>query len=92
MKLSKSAIYYQNNPEARAKKAKKDVSYMTSKKGLKYRAELKKVRSKLISKGVNLKGKDVSHTKNGFKLKSIKANRGSATDSVGDKKARGKKK
>lgn len=36
-------------------------------------------------------GKDLAHTKNGLRLKSVKANRGSASDTKGDVKARGKK-
>ena len=35
------------------------------------------------------KGKDCSHTKNGLRYKSVKANRGSKSDTKGDKNARG---
>lgn len=36
-------------------------------------------------------GKDLAHTKNGLRLKSVKANRGSKSDTQGDKNARGNK-
>ena len=35
------------------------------------------------------KGKDASHTKSGIVYKSVKANRGSRSDSAGDRRARG---
>ena len=38
------------------------------------------------------KGKDCSHTKNGLRYKSVKANRGSKSDTKGDKNARGSEK
>ena len=34
-------------------------------------------------------GKDVAHTKDGFRMKSPSANRGSKTDMAGDRRARG---
>ena len=37
-------------------------------------------------------GKDVAHTKDGFRMKSPSANRGSKTDMAGDRRARGGKK
>jgi len=60
---SKSAKYYQNNPEARAKKAKYDTKYHGT-------AERKEYRRKLMeenrAKGNKVgDGKDVSHTRGG---------------------------
>ena len=66
---------------------KGDVERSTSKKGLKKRAELKRLRRILNAP----KGKDVSHTKNGVTLKSPSKNRGSKNDAPGDKRARGRK-
>ena len=43
----------------------------------------------LISKLVNLKWKDIAHTKNWLKLKSTKANRWNKWDTKWDRKARG---
>lgn len=88
--LSKSAKYYRKNKKARDKKKKTD-------KKINSRPEQKKKRSELIKerrkRGIHGKGgKDLSHTKKGLRLKSVKANRGSKSDTSGDKRARGKKK
>lgn len=89
MALSKSAKYYRENPEARAKKAQTD-------KQINARPEQRKKRSKLVrarrKRGIYGKGgDDVSHTKNGLVMKTPSANRGSKSDTQGDKNARGKK-
>lgn len=89
MALSKSAKYYRENPEARAKKAQTD-------KEINARPEQRKKRSKLVrarrKRGIYGKGgDDVSHTKNGLVMKTPSANRGSKIDTQGDKNARGKK-
>lgn len=70
----KSASFYRNNPEARAKKAAYDKKYHSSAKRRKYRADLAKARRKrgIMGKG----GPDVSHTANGgTKLESASRNR-----------------
>jgi len=75
--------------EARKKKLAYDKKFGASPEQIKHRAETNKKRAELKKKGVNVKGKDVSHTKSGLKLKSVNKNRGSKTDSAGDRRARG---
>lgn len=89
MAVGKTMKYYRS-PAGKAsykKKLKKDVKQSTSKEGLKKRAELKRARRKLNPP----KDKDVSHTANGYRIKSKKENRGSKSDMPGDKRARGKR-
>jgi len=87
--LGKTMTYYKSKKGSASykKKLKSDVVRSTSPNGLKKRAELKRKRRELNAP----KGKDVSHTKNGFVLKSAKDNRGSKSDMSGDKRSRGKK-
>lgn len=61
---SKSAAYFQNNPEARKKKDAYNKKYHQSPKRKKYRAALNKANRKAGTYG-NGDGKDVSHTKGG---------------------------
>lgn len=65
---------YDKNPAARAKKKKYDTAYMTSKKGLKKRAELKRIRRKAKKQGKNIAGKDYDHATKRFVSPSV--NRG----------------
>lgn len=60
---SRSARYYRNNPEARAKKKKYDTVYHSTEKRKKYRRDLARKRRKLGIMGLG--GKDVSHKKGG---------------------------
>jgi len=87
---SKSALYYQNNPEARAKKQSYDSSNNKKKSSVLYRTKLNKANRDNPNSKVG-DGKDVSHTKTGLKLKTQKANRGSKSDSPGDVRSRGGK-
>ena len=84
---SRSARYYANNPRAKKKKAATDKKINARPEQKAKRRELARERRKrgIMGKG----GKDLSHTKNGLRLKSVKANRGSRSDSSGDKRARG---
>lgn len=91
--LSKSAKYYRDHPEARAKKAKTDTKINQRPAQRKKRAELSTKRRQLKKKGVNLAGKDLAHGKNGsLRLQSSSKNRGDNKATSGDRKARGKKK
>lgn len=87
--LSDSAKYYRNSKKARRVKAAKDKEINSRPEQKKKRAELSKARRKrnIVSKDTG----DLSHTKNGLRLKSVKANRGSKSDTKGDKNARGGK-
>jgi hypothetical protein len=88
---SKSALYYQKNPEARKKKQNYDANNNKKKSSILYRTALGRANRKNPNSKVG-DGKDISHTKAGLVLKSQKANRGSNCDSAGDRRARGKKK
>jgi len=92
MALSKSAEYYRNNKEARDKKKKYDAELNSSDKQTKKRVEANRARRKAKANGTNVEGKDASHTKNGMVFKKTSVNRGSKSDSQGDRNARGKKK
>lgn len=85
---SKSAIYYQNNPEAREKKKAYDTKFHKTKAARVYRAALNKA-NRDNPNSVKGDGKDISHTKKGLRLKPQSVNRGSKSDSAGDKRARG---
>jgi hypothetical protein len=85
--LSDTAKYYRNNPSAREKKAETDKEINARPEQKRKRAQLVKERRKrgIYGKG----GADLSHTTKGLIRKSMKKNRGSKTDSQGDKNARG---
>ena len=61
---SKSAKYFQSNPEAREKKNEYNKRYHASDERKKYRAELNKANKEAKTYG-NKDGKDMSHTKSG---------------------------
>jgi hypothetical protein len=89
-KLSKTAKYYRENPEAAEvhREYQRKLNKTPEKK--KYRAELNAENRKRKSpKG---DGKDLSHTSKGIVSKPQSVNRGSKSDTAGDKRARGKKK
>ena len=88
---------YYKSPAGKAsykKKLASDVKRSNSKEGLAKRAELKRKRNEAKKKlgAAAIKGKDISHTKRGTTLKPKSVNRGSKTDTAGDRRARGKKK
>lgn len=100
MALGRTARYYKygstvpgkSNP-AKAKRARKKKAETDKEIGEKTkakRAELGRERYKRKKKGVNLEGKDIAHTKDGFRVKDSSKNRGSKSDMPGDKRARGK--
>jgi hypothetical protein len=88
---SKSTKYYNDNPEAKAKKNEYNKKYHSTRSRKLYRAALKKKNANNPNSKVG-DGKDVSHTRNGYKLKAQGDNRGSKSDMPGDRRARGKKK
>lgn len=90
MSLSKSAKYYRDNPEARAKKNKYDVEFGKKPAQRKKRAELVQKNREADKRGVNRKGKDYDHAVGRYV--SVKTNRGRTKGTVGDNSARGKKK
>lgn len=88
-KLSKSAKYYRDNPKARAKKKATDTKVNQRPVQRKKRSELKTARARMVKKWINVKWKDLSHTKNWIRLKKSSANRGNKSDTAWDRKARG---
>jgi hypothetical protein len=88
---SRSAEYYRKNKKARDKKKKYDAKLNSSAAQTKKRVEANRARRKAKAAGKNVKGKDASHTRNGIVFKDSSKNRGSKSDSAGDRRARGKK-
>lgn len=89
--VARSTRYYRTHPEARKRK------YQTDKK-INARPEQKAKRRELGRKNYETdkkkgkswrKGKDLCHTKNGLRYKPRSVNRGSKTDTKGDRNARG---
>lgn len=89
--LGRSAKYYRSHPEARKKKNKTTHKNNQKPERKRKMAESTAARRKAVKKGVNVKGKDMAHTSSGIRVKSESANRGSKSDSAGDRRARGKK-
>lgn len=88
--LGDTAKYYRKNPRARKVKAAKDKEVNSRDSQVKKRVELNKRRRRDKAKGVDTSKTDLAHTKKGLVRKSIKANRGSSSDSAGDARARKK--
>lgn len=88
--MKKSAKYYAANPVAKAKKAAYDKKNDATPERRERRAELVKINRDKGTYG-NGDGKDWSHTKKGVVMKKASVNRGSKSDSAGDKRARGGK-
>jgi hypothetical protein len=89
--MKKTAKYYKENPEAKAKKDAYQKEYNKKPSEVKKRVELNKVNRERGTYG-NGDGLDMAHTKSGIVKKKASVNRGSKSDSPGDKRARGKKK
>lgn len=87
---SKSSEYYKKNPKARSKRLEYQKKYNKRKSELKRRVELNRINREKGTYG-NGDGKDASHTKRGIVMKPQSVNRGSKSDSPGDRRARGGK-
>ena len=61
----KSAKYYRSNPEARRKKSAYDTKFGKQPAQRKKRSELSTARRRAKARGVDLRGKDMSHGKDG---------------------------
>ena len=83
---SKSAKYFQENPEARAKKNAYNKAYHSSPERVNYRESLNKANRQDGTYG-NGDGKDKSHTKSG-KLVSEKASTNRARNGKGGKSSK----
>jgi len=89
--VKRTAKFYATHPEARAKKAAYDKKNDARPERRARRAELVKINRDKGTYG-NGDGKDWSHTKNGMVMKKASVNRGSKSDTAGDRRARGGKK
>lgn len=89
--MKKTAKYYATHPEARAKKDAYNKEFNRKPEQRAKRVELVKANRDRGTYG-NGDNKDLSHTKNGLVSKPQSVNRGSRSDSAGDKRARGGKK
>lgn len=88
---SRTAVFYQNNPESRAKHRKDNIEANKSPKLTKKRVELNKYNRKKGTYG-NGDGLDASHKKGGkIVMEKASKNRGSKSNMPGDKRARGGK-
>lgn len=88
---SKTAIYYQNNPEARAKHEAYNAEFQKKPAQVRKRVELNRYNREQGTYG-NGDGMDAAHHNGkitGFKKQSL--NRGDKNDSAGDRRARGGK-
>jgi hypothetical protein len=85
---SRSKKYYDNNPEAKKKKAKKDKEINARPEQRAKRSELVQKNREADKRGVNRDGKDYDHATNSYVSKST--NRGRKNGTKGDKNARGK--
>lgn len=90
---SRSAEYYRTHPKAREKKAAYDTEFNKKPSQVKKRAELAKANREHDKKygKSSRNGKDLSHTSHGLVYKPSSVNRGSKTDTAGDRRARGRK-
>lgn len=92
--VSRTAKYYRSHPRARAQHNAYQKSYNKKPEQVEKRVELitkNREHDKKYGKA-SRRGKDLSHTKNGLVYKKSSVNRGSKSDTAGDRRARGKKK
>ena len=92
--VSKTAQYYRTHPKARAKKLSYDTKFNRKPEQVKKRTELAKANREHDKKygKASRKGKDLSHTSKGLVYKKSSVNRGSKSDTAGDRRARGGRK
>lgn len=64
--MGASTKYYQNNPEARAKKQAYDKKLNSRKEQIQKRVESNRARRNAHKKGQNIEGKDYDHAVNRF--------------------------
>lgn len=91
---SKTTEYYRTHPKAREKKKEYDAKFNQKKEQVEKRVELKRENREHDKKygKASRAGKDLSHTSKGLVYKKSSVNRGSKSDTAGDRRARGGKK
>ena len=92
--VARSTKYYREHPDARKKKKEYDSEFEKKPEQVKKRTELNRENREHDEKygKASRKGKDLSHTSRGLVYKKSSINRGSKSDSSGDRRARGGKK
>lgn len=92
--VCRTTKYYRTHPKAREKKAEYDKKFNKKKEQVEKRVELKRENREHDKKygKSSRKGKDLSHTSKGLVYKKSSVNRGSKSDTAGDRRARGGKK
>lgn len=91
--VSRTTLYYRTHPKARAKKRAYDAKFNKKPSQRAKRSELtikNRIHDRKYGKA-SRRGKDLSHTSHGLVYKSVSANRGSKSDTAGDRRARGGK-
>ena len=89
--VCRTTRFYHTHPEARAKKRAYDKKYDDSDERRERRRKLNKINrdhDKRYGKA-SRRGKDASHTSHGIVYKKSSVNRGSKSDTAGDRRARG---
>lgn len=89
--VSRTAMYYRTHPKARAKKKAYDTKFNRKPSQREKRSELvqhNREHDKKYGKA-SRRGKDASHTSHGIVYKKSSVNRGSKSDTAGDRRARG---
>lgn len=91
--VSRTARFYRTHPRARARHRAYQAAYNRKPSQVKKRSELTKHNREHDKKygKASRRGKDASHTKHGIVYKKSSVNRGSKSDTVGDRRARGGK-
>lgn len=91
--MGRSTEYYRTHPEARRRKARTDkrINARPEQKAKRRELARRNYRTDKLRGKAYRKGKDLAHTVKGLRYKSVKANRGSKSDTPGDRKARGGK-
>ena len=89
----RTTIYYRTHANARAKKRAYDKEFNKKPSQVKKRVELKRANAEHDRKygKASRRGKDLSHTRHGLVYKKSSVNRGSKSDTAGDRRARGGK-
>ena len=90
---AKSTKYYREHPEARRKKKEYDSEFEKKPEQVKKRVELNRENREHDEKygKSSRNGKDLSHTSSGLVYKKSSVNRGSKSDTAGDRRPRGGK-
>ena len=90
---AKSTKYYREHPEARRKKKEYDSEFEKKPEQVKKRVELNRENREHDEKygKSSRNGKDLSHTSSGLVYKKSSVNRGSKSDTAGDRRSRGGK-